>query len=333
MTIIQQWEDQEASPDVIFNENMETVSAFALFAKKHADTSYLVWGYYGGYYDSTLIADGTVTLTNASANYVVMARATGVVSVSTATTNWTNTTDYGRLYKVTTAGGVVAVEEDHRFGAKGILTSTGVAGFTSPTTTKGDLIVRDVSADARLPVGTNTHVLTADSAEPTGVKWAPAAVGSGDVVGPGSATDGALAAFDGTTGKLIKVAATATIAQGGTGQTTLAGLKAALGIAVQVLTDGATINVDASLGDNCRVTLGGNRTLANPTNLIDGQVLNFRIIQDGTGSRTLAYGSNYKFPGGTAPVLTTTANAKDFMSCQWDATGGTLFCVMSKDMK
>lgn len=40
------------------------------------------------------------------------------------------------------------------------------------------------------------------------------------VSGPGSATDGALAAFDGTTGKLIKQAATVTIAQGGTGQTT-----------------------------------------------------------------------------------------------------------------
>jgi hypothetical protein len=40
------------------------------------------------------------------------------------------------------------------------------------------------------------------------------------VSGPGSATDSALAAFDGTTGKLIKQAATVTIAQGGTGQTT-----------------------------------------------------------------------------------------------------------------
>ena len=44
---------------------------------------------------------------------------------------------------------------------------------------------------------------------------------SGDVVGPASATDSALAAFDGTTGKLIKQASTVTVAQGGTGATSL----------------------------------------------------------------------------------------------------------------
>ena len=40
---------------------------------------------------------------------------------------------------------------------------------------------------------------------------------AGDVVGPASATNNAIAAFDGTTGKLIKMAATITPAQGGTG--------------------------------------------------------------------------------------------------------------------
>ena len=38
------------------------------------------------------------------------------------------------------------------------------------------------------------------------------------------------------------------------------------------------------------------------------------ITQDGTGSRTLAYGSNWKFPGGTAPTLTTAANAVDVVA-------------------
>lgn len=98
----------------------------------------------------------------------------------------------------------------------------------------------------------------------------------------------------------------------------------------QVLTDGANIAVNADLGLNCRVVLAGNRTLDNPTNLVDGDVLNFRIHQDGTGSRTLAYGSKYKFPGGSAPVLSTAASAKDFMSCQYDATDDTLYCSMLK---
>ena len=99
---------------------------------------------------------------------------------------------------------------------------------------------------------------------------------------------------------------------------------------VITLTDAATIAVDARLGDCFRVTLGGNRTLGNPTNMIGGKVYNFRIIQDGTGSRTLAYGSKYKFAGGTAPVLSTAASSKDFMSCEYDATDDTLYCSMLK---
>lgn len=95
------------------------------------------------------------------------------------------------------------------------------------------------------------------------------------------------------------------------------------------LLDGATITANAELGNTFRVTLGGNRTLANPTNLTNGMQLFFRIKQDGTGSRTLAYGSKFKFPGG-APVLTTTANALDILACQYDATDDTLVCVLNK---
>lgn len=77
------------------------------------------------------------------------------------------------------------------------------------------------------------------------------------------------------------------------------------------LTDGATITPDFSLDNNFTVTLGGNRTLANPTNTNIGQSGVIFITQDGTGSRTLSYGANWKFPGGTAPTLTTTAGAVD----------------------
>ena len=47
----------------------------------------------------------------------------------------------------------------------------------TPLTTKGDLFGFD-TADARIPVGTNGHILTADSTQALGVKWAaPAASG------------------------------------------------------------------------------------------------------------------------------------------------------------
>jgi len=80
---------------------------------------------------------------------------------------------------------------------------------------------------------------------------------------------------------------------------------------ISTLTDGTTITPDFAVANNFSVTLGGNRTLANPTNLTAGQSGCIWITQDGTGSRTLAYGSAWDFTGGTAPTLTTTASAVD----------------------
>lgn len=84
--------------------------------------------------------------------------------------------------------------------------------------------------------------------------------------------------------------------------------------AVSALTDGATITPDFAVANNFSVTLGGNRTLANPSNLTAGQSGIITITQDGTGSRTLAYGSYFKFAAGTAPTLTTTASAVDVLA-------------------
>ena len=77
------------------------------------------------------------------------------------------------------------------------------------------------------------------------------------------------------------------------------------------LTDGANISVDFNSGQNFHLTLGGNRTLDNPTNCVPGQTGSIFIVQDGTGSRTLAYGTSWEFIGGTAPTLTTDADAVD----------------------
>ena len=81
--------------------------------------------------------------------------------------------------------------------------------------------------------------------------------------------------------------------------------------AITALTDGATITPDFASANNFSVTLGGNRTMANPTNLTAGQSGSIFIVQDGTGSRTLAWGSYWDFTTGTAPTLTATASAID----------------------
>jgi hypothetical protein len=80
---------------------------------------------------------------------------------------------------------------------------------------------------------------------------------------------------------------------------------------ITTLTDGATITPDFANSNNFSVTLGGNRTLANPTNLVAGQSGCIWITQDGTGSRTLAYGSQWDFAGGIAPTLSISASAVD----------------------
>ena len=99
------------------------------------------------------------------------------------------------------------------------------------------------------------------------------------------------------------------------------------------LTDAANISVDAAVSNHFRVTLAGNRTLANPTNLRDGGIYNFWIKQDATGNRTLAYGSLYKWPGGAPPALTTTANAHDLIIGHYNATRNILACSITKDIR
>ena len=84
--------------------------------------------------------------------------------------------------------------------------------------------------------------------------------------------------------------------------------------ALKTLTDEATIQWDLSGGQVAEITLAGNRSLGNPTNQIAGATYILIVRQDGTGSRTLTFSSDYKFPGGTAPTLTTTANAVDILT-------------------
>jgi hypothetical protein len=101
---------------------------------------------------------------------------------------------------------------------------------------------------------------------------------------------------------------------------------------ITTLTDGATITPDFALNNSFTVTLGGNRTLANPTNLVAGQSGVIIINQDGTGGRTLAYGTYYDFSGGTAPTLTTTASAVD-MIAYFVVSTTKINCVFTGDLK
>lgn len=98
---------------------------------------------------------------------------------------------------------------------------------------------------------------------------------------------------------------------------------------VTALTDAATIAVDFSDSNNFSVTLGGNRTLGNPTNQVAGQSGSIFVTQDGSGSKTLAYSSDWEFAGGTAPTLSTAANAVDRIDYIVRASGS-IHAVLTK---
>lgn len=87
------------------------------------------------------------------------------------------------------------------------------------------------------------------------------------------------------------------------------------------LVDGTTITPDFSLSNNFNLTLTGNRVLANPTNMVAGQSGVIVITQDATGGRTLAFGSAWKFEGGTAPSLTTAASSVDTLAYYVESSG------------
>lgn len=85
------------------------------------------------------------------------------------------------------------------------------------------------------------------------------------------------------------------------------------------LADAATIATDASLADLFRVTIAGNRTLGNPTNPTDGQVVRWEIKQDATGGRTLALDTKFVF-GTDLPSITlsTAAGATDILLASYN---------------
>lgn len=121
------------------------------------------------------------------------------------------------------------------------------------------------------------------------------------------------AAEDGTS-----VAGVVSLADGGSGATNVPA----------VLTYGGTMTPDLADGLNWSITMGGNATLANPTNQSAGMAGAIAITQDATGSRTLAFGANWIFPGG-APDLSTAANAKDLLT-YYVASSGVVFANLLK---
>ena len=175
--------------------------------------------------------------------------------------------------------------------AEGVLTATSYAGSGAALTglagevtgsAGANAIADNVVDEANLKVSnnpTNGYVLTAQSGNTGGLTWAA-----------DSTTD-----------------STKLPLAGGT-----------LSGAVMTSTDTDTSNTGSvilnfSTNQNFVLTLTGNVTLANPTTEAIGQSGFIAFIQDGTGSRTVALGTDYETPAAAGLTLTSTASATDLV--------------------
>jgi YD repeat-containing protein len=272
-------------------------------------------------------ADRTITLPNETGTVIV----SGNASIVNADINASAGIAYSKLATLTSGNILVGngsnVATSVAMSGDVTITNAGVAAIASNVIVDGDISASAEIAVSKLADGTARQLLQTDAAG-TGVEW------TDNVDVPGTLDVTGAATFDGTVyvgGALTLEGTTAdafelTFACEPTADrtvtlpdatTTLAGLGVVQSFtvaqrgAITALTDGATITADFAAANNFSVTLGGSRTLANPSNQTAGQSGCIWITQDATGSRTLAYGSQWDFTGGTAPTLSTAAASVD----------------------
>jgi len=128
---------------------------------------------------STGFAPVAATLTG-TANQVNVSNGSGSITLSTPQDIHTGASPTFNALTLSTALPIGS-------GGTGQTTATAAMNALDPLTTKGDVLVHNGTDSIRLPVGTDTWVLTADSTQASGVKWAAAAGGS-DNLGNHTAT-------------------------------------------------------------------------------------------------------------------------------------------------
>lgn len=165
----------------------------------------------------------------------------------------------------------------------------GACGSVSVITTQGDLIIGDASGDeSRLAIGTSNQLLISNG---TTASWATNITLGGTLTVTSDTQFKTEVGFDAIDS--VTYNATTTTADWGTGN-------------VKTMTFGA----------------GNIGTLAFTDPSAVGQTVKLKLIQDGTGSRTVtSWDSDIQWPGGTAPTLTTDANGEDWVTCIFTNTG------------
>jgi hypothetical protein len=90
----------------------------------------------------------------------------------------------------------------------------------------------------------------------------------------------------------------------------------------------STTTLDLSSGNVLTVNLGANITSISLSNAAVGTYL-IKFIQDGTGNRTVAFPTAWKWSGGTVPTVTAAANKTDIVTLIYD--GSTYYAAISQN--
>jgi hypothetical protein len=136
-TPLPQIAQSQSQKEVTQNGINDALSPAAIFGRNFETCAGLVFGYIGGRFNGTAVANGTVTATASNTNYVVVHRTTLAVTISTSNANWNDTTTYGRAYLLTAGASSITDYEDHRAGEGGIQASS-VAAQMPAHTIKGN---------------------------------------------------------------------------------------------------------------------------------------------------------------------------------------------------
>lgn len=100
---------------------------------------------------------------------------------------------------------------------------------------------------------------------------------------------------------------------------------------VAVTFSATAMTVDCSLSNVFTTTFTANVTTApSLSNAKDGQTINWFITQDGTGSRTMTWPTSFKWPGGSAGVLSTAASSVDLLVATYRSSTGFWYASLTK---